>query len=126
MSEPTPSPRPLPPPIPPPGDSSQAVNMKKIALDNVLHSIAEARRDLGADSAEIGTTSPSESLVNGLGGDGSVWKSSMADKIHADLSGIIKRITSCFSSQHEKVCTERDNEPQYVDQNDPRAHWRAQ
>lgn len=122
----TPSRRPFVQPVPRIGDPSQALNMKKKALENVLGSIAEARRDLGADSAEMGTTPPSDSLVNGLGGDGSVWKSSLADKIRADLSGIIKRITSCFSSQHEKVSAEWNNEPEYVDINDPRARWRVQ
>jgi hypothetical protein len=121
--EPTPpeSTRYFPLPEPPLRD-----NRKKVALRYVLDSISEAVQDLGADFIDTGATSPSESLVNGLGGDGSVWKSALAEKMRADITETIRKITSCLSSEKEKVSGEWSNEPDLVDRNDPRAKWRTQ
>ena len=101
-------------------------NRKKVALRNVLDSISEAVQDLGADFVDTGAASPSENLVNGLGGDGSVWKSTLAEEMRADITGIVRKITSCLSSEKEKVSGEWSNEPDLVDGNDPRTKWRTQ
>lgn len=125
MTGPAPRPTPGPPPVPPPEDNSQAVNGKKMALEYVVGSINKAVREIGADSAETGTTPPSESLTNGLGGDGSVWKSSLADNMHTKLAVLLRSISSYFSSEEEKITSEWHNEPQYVDKTDSRARWGA-
>lgn len=83
-------------------------------------------KNLGADFVDTGAASPSENLVNGLGGDGSVWKSTLAEEMRADITGIVRKITSCLSSEKEKVSGEWSNEPDLVDGNDPRAKWRTQ
>ena len=103
----------------------QVVNEKKMALKCVLEAVEEAVEDVGADSARTGRKPPSESLTNGLGGDGSAWKSALADKIHTDLAGVLGTISSCFSSEEDKVRAEWNSEPQYVDKTDPRAKWRG-
>ena len=127
-SQPTPpGPAPtLPDPTATPQDQSQRDNRKKIALRYVLDSITEATQELGADYTETGATAPSESLVSGLGGDGSVWKSTLADKIHIDAAAIIKRITVNFSTEKEKVAAQWGNEPSLVDWYDTRADWTTQ
>lgn len=101
----------------------QVVNEKKNALKRVLDGIEKAVEDLGADYARTGKKPPSESLINGLGGDGSIWKSAFADKMRTDLAGTLGTISSCLSSMEEQVKTEWSREPQYVDKTDPRAKW---
>lgn len=122
VNEPEPSPSPGPDPnIELSEDGKQAVNKKKLALRIILDFLEKAVEGVGADYPETGKKAPSESLTDGLGGDGSVWKSTLADKMHADLAGILGTISSCFSSEKEKVRTEWNNEPRYVDKTDTRA-----
>lgn len=101
-------------------------NEKKVAIGLVRNSLSKAIQELGGDYAETGATSPSESLVSGLGGDGSVWKSPLADKMHTDIAAIIKRITVQYSAGKEKADSQWWSEPEYVKWDDPRATWRVQ
>ena len=55
-----------------------------------------------------------------------MWKSTLAEEMRADITGIVRKITSCLSSEKEKVSGEWSNEPDLVDRNDPRAKWRTQ
>lgn len=123
MSEPEPYPTPGPAPYELPNDKSQAVNKKKLALRYVLDTIEKAATELEADFAAVGKKSPSESLTDGLGGSGSAWKSTLADQLRTDFSGVISDICSCISSEEGKVRSEWNSEPQFVDKTDPRAEW---
>lgn len=123
MSEPEPYPTPGPAPYELPNDKSQAVNKKKLALRYVLDTIEKAVTELEADFAAAGKKSPSESLTDGLGGSGSAWKSTLADQLRTDFSGVISDICSCISSEEGKVRSEWNSEPQFVDKTDPRAEW---
>ena len=97
--------------------------MKKSALEDVLKKADEAVTNLGANDAESGGTAKSESLTTGLGGDGSVWKSTLAENMRQDLVGIIDSITSQTSNTRQDIYDEWYNEPTYVDKNDSRANW---
>ena len=99
-------------------------NAKKAAIGIVRNTLSKAIQELGADYAETGASSPSESLVSGLGGDGSVWKSTLADKMHDDIAGIVKRIADQFSAGEERAASQCGAEPEYVKWDDPRAKWR--
>ena len=121
--EPTPSPKPGFAPTPPPSDDNQTYNLKKSALEDVLKKADEAVTNLGANDAESGGTAKSESLTTGLGGDGSVWKSTLAENMRQDLVGIIDSITSQTSNTRQDIYDEWYNEPTYVDKNDSRANW---
>ena len=123
MSEPEPYPTPGPAPYELPNDKSQAVNKKKLALRYVLDTVEKAVRELEADFAETGDKSPAESITDGLGGSGSAWKSTLADQMRTDFSGVISDICSCISSEEGKVRSEWNSEPQFVDKTDPRAEW---
>lgn len=123
MSEPEPYPTPGPAPYELPNDKSQAVNKKKLALRYVLDTVEKAVEELKADYAETGGKPPSESLTDGLGGSGSAWKSTLADQMRTDFSGVISDICSCVSSEEGKVRSEWNSEPQFVDKTDPRAKW---
>ena len=126
-SEPTPpgSEPTLPNPTATPQDQSRRDN-RRIALRYILDSITEATQELGTDYTETGATPPSESFVSGLGRDGSVWKSPLADQIHTDVAAIMKRITVNFFAEKEKAVDQGDNEPSLVDWYDPRADWITQ
>ena len=121
--EPTPSPKPGFAPTPPPSDDNQTYNLKKSALEDVLKKADEAVTNLGANDAESGGTAKSESLTTGLGGDGSVWKSTLAENMRQDVVGIIDSITSQTSNTRQDIYDEWYNEPTYVDKNDSRANW---
>ena len=98
-------------------------NQQELEVPNAKK-LSKAIQELGADYAETGASSPSESLVSGLGGDGSVWKSTLADKMHDDIAGIVKRIADQFSAGEERAASQWGAEPEYVKWDDPRAKWR--
>ena len=123
MSEPEPNPTPGPAPYELPKDKSQALNKKKLALRYVLDTVEKAVKELEADYTDTGKNPPSESLTDGLGGSGSAWKSTLADQMRIDFSGVINDICSCISSEEGKVRSEWNSEPQFVDKTDPRAEW---
>ena len=123
MSEPEPNPTPGPAPYELPKDKSQALNKKKLALRYVLDTVEKAVKELEADYTDTGKKPPSESLTDGLGGSGSAWKSTLADQMRTDCSGVINDICSCISSEEGKVRSEWNSEPQFVDKTDPRAEW---
>lgn len=127
--EPSPSPEPRPTAAPgikpeaPPEGPDQAMNMKKVALGYVLGTVNEAVANLDADAVASGGTAKSASLTAGLGGDGSVWKSTLAETIRQQLVGVIDSATSQMTTTQEEIIAELDNEPTYVDKDDPRARW---
>ena len=128
--EPSPSPEPRPTAAPgirpeaPPEGSNQAMNMKKVAMGYVLGTVNEAIANLDADAvASGGGTAKSASLIAGLGGDGSVWKSTLAETIRQQLVSVIDSATSQMTTTQEEIIAELDNEPTYVDKDDPRARW---
>jgi hypothetical protein len=98
------------------------MNMKKVAMGYVLGTVNEAIANLDADAvASGGGTAKSASLIAGLGGDGSVWKSTLAETIRQQLVSVIDSATSQTTTTQEEIIAERDNEPTYVDKDDPRA-----
>ena len=128
--EPSPSPEPRPTAAPgirpeaPPEGSNQAMNMKKVAMGYVLGTVNEAIANLDADAVACGGgAAKSASLIAGLGGDGSVWKSTLAETIRQQLVSVIDSATSQMTTTQEEIIAERDNEPTYVDKDDPRARW---
>lgn len=82
-----------------------------------------AESDLGADAAAYGETPKSAKLTEGLGDDGGVWQSTLAETTREDLVGIIDAITSKVSDTYDDVDAAWSAEPDYVAEDDSRARW---
>lgn len=105
-SAPAPTPAPSPqvapvevppePEVDPPTDPNQAINYKKVALKVVLDSLKAAEQAVGADYMDTGEAPKSQTLTEGLGGEGSVWQSPKADAAYTVLESIISSIGSKF------------------------------
>ena len=136
-SAPAPAPTPAPSPqvgpvevppepeVDPPTDPNQAINYKKVALKVVLDSLKAAEQAVGADYMDTGEAPKSQTLTEGLGGEGSVWQSPKADAAYTVLESIISSIGSKFRDATTAVEDEWNLEPTYVDKSDARAEWNA-
>jgi len=139
-SKSAPTPRPSPGPAPkrhpsgkgyvPPDDTKQhpddVENKKKIAIDYVVSTFNSARSDIGADYDHTGAKSPSDKHIQstGLGTDGSVWKSTLANAKREEIAGALTAITREFNWKCEDCFQDFKSEPDWVPKDDSRAKWR--
>nr|WP_311153714.1 hypothetical protein [uncultured Actinomyces sp.] len=91
----------------------------------VLDSLKAAEQAVGADYMDTGEAPKSQTLTEGLGGEGSVWQSPKADAAYTVLESIISSIGSKFKDATTAVEDEWNLEPTYVDKSDARAEWNA-
>lgn len=104
-------------------DGDQLVpNLKRPAMKKVVDALKSAETDLDA-SPESGSTPKSHKLTTGLGGDGSVWKSPLANTSRDTIVNIIDGLTSEVSSTRQDVSDSHTREPRRVKESDPRATW---
>ncbi|CAM2750577.1 hypothetical protein ACSL103130_01015 [Actinomyces slackii] len=97
-------------------------NLKRPAMKRVLDTLDSAEDDLDA-GATSGMTPKSHMLTNGLGGEGSVWKSPLAETSRTAAVGVIDKITSQVSSTRQDVSDDHSAEPEKVKETDSRATW---
>ena len=135
----TPNPRPAPGPAPKRHPSGKAFfpsddtkknpddveNKKKIAIDHVVSTFNSARADIGADYDHTGAKPPSDKhiLSTGLGTDGSVWKSTLANAKREEIDGALTAITREFNWKCEDCYQQFKSEPDWVSKDDSRSKW---
>ena len=137
----TPNPRPAPGPAPkrhqggksyvPSDDKKEnpddVENRKKIAINYVVSMFNSARADIGADYDHTGANPPSDKhiLSTGLGTDGSVWKSTLANAKREEIDGALTAITREFNWKCEDCFQDFRSEPDWVPSDDSRANWKC-
>ena len=135
----SPTPRPSPGPAPKrhpeasdyvPSDDTKknpddVENKKKVAMNYVVSMFNSARADIGADYDHTGAKSPSDKHIQstGLGTDGSVWKSTLANAKREESAGALSEITREFNWKCEDCYQEFRSEPDWVSKDDSRAKW---
>jgi len=136
-SSPTPSPSPGPAPKRHPEASDyvpsddtkknpdDVENKKKVAMNYVVSMFNSARADIGADYDHTGAKSPSDKHIQstGLGTDGSVWKSALANAKREEIAGALSEITREFNWKCEDCYQDFRSEPDWVSKDDSRAKW---
>lgn len=107
-------------------------NKKKVAMDRVLSIFSSVRADIAFDffnhtraKPSSGVHLPSDLLIQstGLGTDGSVWKSTLANAKREEIAGALSEITSAFNRKYEDCLQDFASEPDWVSKDDSRAEW---
>lgn len=101
-------------------------NRKKAAMNYVLSVFRSARADIGVNYNHTRAKPPSDVHIQytGLGTDGSVWKSTLANAKREEIAGALSEITSAFNRKYEDCLQDFGSEPYWVSKDDPRAKWR--
>lgn len=100
-------------------------NRKKSAMDYVLSIFRSARADIGLNYNHTRAKPPSDVHIQstGLGTDGSVWKSTLANAKREEIAGALSEITSAFNRKYEDCLQDFRSEPYWVSKDDSRAKW---
>lgn len=100
-------------------------NKKKVAMNHVISMFKSARADIGLNYNHTRAKSPSDVHIQstGLGTDGSVWKSTLANAKREEIAGALSEITSAFNRKYEDCLQDFASEPDWVSEDDSRAEW---
>ena len=100
-------------------------NRKKAAMNYVLSVFRSARADIGLNYNHTRAKSPSDVHIQstGLGTDGSVWKSTLANAKREEIAGALSEITHEFNRKYEDCLQDFRSEPDWVSRDDSRAKW---
>ena len=98
---------------------------RKVAMNYVVSMFNSARADIGADYDHTGAKPPSDKHIQstGLGTDGSVWKSTLANAKREEIAGALSEITREFNWKCEDCYQDFRSEPDWVSKDDSRAKW---
>lgn len=102
-------------------EPSLVTNQKQVDMEEVECRVSWAVILLGCKAADEGGVSNATTLTKGLGGDESVWKCPLAEKLALKLQEVVKSIDGNFVSEHDWVGHLLENEPEKVNKYDPRS-----
>ena len=101
-------------------------NEKKKAMWRVVSNYFDAARTtIGADYDHTGGQSPADKMINstGVGKEGTVWKSTLAETKRAAVADALGAVTTAFNWARNDRYIEWSHESDWVDENDSRAKW---
>lgn len=100
-------------------------NQKRQDWLTIKGTIDQVIRELGSEPAYEGAPANATTLTKGLGGDGSVWQSPLAERLALKLQDVVKSLDGNFVSERDWIEHLLVDEPEEVEQDDPRSKDRG-